>query len=88
MRVMSDNMDLALSTGIPADRFIMWTWAIGGALAAAAGVLLGMDTRLHPVMGWTLLLPIFAATILEGSVGPTARLLAAWSSAVRWSSRH
>ena len=66
MRAMSDNMNLALITGIPADRVIMWTWAIGGALAAAAGVFLGMDTRLHPVMGWTLLLPIFAATILGG----------------------
>jgi branched-chain amino acid transport system permease protein/neutral amino acid transport system permease protein len=66
MRAMSDNMNLALITGIPADRVIMATWAIGGALAAAAGVFLGMDTRLHPVMGWTLLLPIFAATILGG----------------------
>ncbi|MDR9432973.1 MAG: branched-chain amino acid ABC transporter permease [Spiribacter sp.] len=66
MRAMSDNMNLALVTGIPANRVIMWTWAIGGALAAAAGVFLGMDTRLHPVMGWTLLLPIFAATILGG----------------------
>lgn len=66
MRAMSDNMNLALITGIPADRVIMWTWAIGGALAAAAGVFLGMDTRLHPVMGWTLLLPVFAATIVGG----------------------
>lgn len=75
MRAMSDNMDLALITGIPADRVIMWTWAIGGALAAAAGVLLGMDTRLHPVMGWTLLLPIFAATILGGIGRPYGAIL-------------
>ena len=25
-----------------------------------------MDTRLHPVMGWRLLLPVFAAAILGG----------------------
>jgi len=75
MRAMSDNMDLALITGIPAERVIMWTWAIGGALAAAAGVLLGMDTRLHPTMGWTLLLPIFAATILGGIGRPYGAIL-------------
>ncbi|WP_440997518.1 branched-chain amino acid ABC transporter permease [Arhodomonas sp. SL1] len=66
MRAMSDNMDLALVTGIPAERVIMWTWIMGGALAAAAGVFLGIDTRLHPMMGWTALLPVFAAAILGG----------------------
>lgn len=66
MRAMSDNMDLALVTGIPAERVIMWTWIMGGALAAAAGVMLGMDTRLHPVMGWNMLLPLFAAAIVGG----------------------
>ncbi len=66
MRAMSDNMDLALISGIPAERVIMVTWIIGGALAAAAGVFLGIDTRLHPVMGWTALLPVFAAAILGG----------------------
>ncbi|WP_168011922.1 branched-chain amino acid ABC transporter permease [Halomonas salinarum] len=66
MRAMSDNMDLALVSGIPAERVIMVTWIIGGALAAAAGVFLGIDTRLHPVMGWTTLLPVFAAAILGG----------------------
>lgn len=66
MRAMSDNMDLARISGIPAERVIMMTWIIGGALAAAAGVFLGIDTRLHPMMGWTTLLPIFAAAILGG----------------------
>lgn len=66
MRAMSDNMDLALVSGIPAERVIIVTWVIGGALAAAAGVFLGIDTRLHPVMGWTTLLPVFAAAILGG----------------------
>lgn len=66
MRAMSDNMDLALVSGIPAERVIMVTWVIGGALSGAAGVFLGIDTRLHPVMGWTTLLPVFAAAILGG----------------------
>ncbi|MQX35246.1 branched-chain amino acid ABC transporter permease [Roseospira navarrensis] len=66
MRAMSDNMDLALVSGIPSERVIMVTWAVGGGLAAVAGIFLGMDTRLHPVMGWSLLLPVFAAAILGG----------------------
>ncbi len=66
MRAMADNMDLALISGIPAERVIVWTWVIGGSLAAAAGVFLGLDTRLHPVMGWSVLLPVFAAAILGG----------------------
>ncbi|WP_299443512.1 branched-chain amino acid ABC transporter permease [uncultured Rhodospira sp.] len=66
MRAMSDNMDLALVSGIPSERVILVTWAVGGGMAAVAGIFLGMDTRLHPVMGWSLLLPVFAAAILGG----------------------
>ncbi len=66
MRAMADNFDLAMVTGIDTERIVMWTWGIGALMAAAAGVFLGMDTRLHPTMGWTLLLPIFAAAIVGG----------------------
>lgn len=66
MRAMSDNADLARVTGIPADRVIMWTWAIGAGLAAVAGVLLAIDTQLSPQMGWSILLALFAAAIVGG----------------------
>lgn len=66
MRAMSDNADLAQVTGIRVNSVIIWTWIIGAVLAAAAGIFLGMDTRLHPVMGWRILLPVFAAAILGG----------------------
>jgi len=66
MRALSDNMDLARVTGIDAERVIIWTWALGGALAGAAGLFLALDARLTPMMGWTALLPIFAAAILGG----------------------
>lgn len=68
MRAMADNMDLAAVSGIDTERMILLTWVLGAALAAAAGIMLGMDTQLRPVMGWMLLLPVFAATIM-GSVG-------------------
>jgi branched-chain amino acid transport system permease protein len=68
MRATSDNFQLALVSGIDTERVILWTWLLGASLAAAGGILLGMSVRLQPIMGWDLLLPIFAATIL-GSIG-------------------
>jgi len=66
MRAMSDNPDLARLSGIDTDKVVIWTWIIAGGLAAAAGIFLGLDTRLHPIMGWKLLLPVFAAAIFGG----------------------
>jgi branched-chain amino acid transport system permease protein/neutral amino acid transport system permease protein len=70
MRATSDNFHLAMVSGIDTDRVILWTWILGAALAAAGGILLGMSVRLQPIMGWDLLLPIFAATILGGIGSP------------------
>jgi branched-chain amino acid transport system permease protein/neutral amino acid transport system permease protein len=66
MRATADNMELARVSGIDTERVIIWTWGIGGALAAAGGMLYGIDVQLHPGMGWHFLLPLFAATILGG----------------------
>lgn len=66
MRALADNPDLARVTGIDTERVVMWTWIIAGVLAAAAGIFLAMDTRLHPTMGWRILLSVFAAVILGG----------------------
>ncbi len=66
MRAMADNIDLARIVGIDTERVVIWTWLIAGAMAAAAGIFLAIDTRLHPIMGWRLLLPVFAAAIVGG----------------------
>jgi branched-subunit amino acid ABC-type transport system permease component len=66
MRATADNMELARISGIDIEHVIMWTWGIGGGLAAAAGMLYGIDVQLHPGMGWNFLLPLFAAAILGG----------------------
>ena len=66
MRAMSDNVELARISGIDSERVVMWTWVIGGALAAAAGVFLALDTQLNPNVGRNLILPIFAAVIVGG----------------------
>jgi len=66
MRATADNTELALISGIDTEAIVMWTWGIGGGLAAAAGILYGIDVQLHPGMGWNFLIPLFAAAILGG----------------------
>jgi neutral amino acid transport system permease protein len=66
MRALSDNLELAETTGINTRRVILYTWIFAGALAGLAGVLAGAITNLRPELGFELLLPIFAAVILGG----------------------
>ena len=66
MRAVSENPDLARLAGIDPARVVRATWLIGGALAASAGVFLGVTVQLRPSMGFELLLPLFAAAILGG----------------------
>jgi branched-subunit amino acid ABC-type transport system permease component len=75
MRAMADNPDLARVCGIAVERVIAWTWVIGGALAAAAGVFLAVDTQLMPLMGANLLLSMFAAVILGGIGRPLGAIV-------------
>jgi neutral amino acid transport system permease protein len=66
MRALSDDIELAETTGIDTSRVILYTWIFAGALAGLAGVLSGAITNLRPELGFELLLPIFAAVVLGG----------------------
>jgi neutral amino acid transport system permease protein len=66
MRALSDNLDLAETSGIDTGRVIFYTWLFAGALAGLAGVLAGAVTDIRPELGFALLLPIFAAVVLGG----------------------
>ena len=66
MRAMSDNPALAQLCGVPTARVTTLTWALAGALCAASGFLLGINTEVQALMGWQMLLPMFAAAILGG----------------------
>lgn len=74
LRAVADNPDLAQIAGISTERIIAWAWGISGALAAAAGILYGIQAQLKPEMGWTFLLPLFAAVTL-GGIGSMAGAL-------------
>ncbi|MCG8354294.1 MAG: branched-chain amino acid ABC transporter permease [Kiloniellales bacterium] len=75
MRAVSDDPDLARVCGIRPERVILWMWVVAAALCAAAGVFLGLDTQLIPLMGFNLLLPMFAAAILGGIGRPYGAIL-------------
>lgn len=78
MRATADNPTLALVTGINTKHVIWWTWGIGGALAAIAGVLLAvLQAQLLPIMGWKFLIPLFSAAILGGIGNPYGALVGA-----------
>ncbi len=66
MRAMSDNPDLARLCGIDIRFVRALTWGIVGALCCASGFFLGLNTELKSMMGWHMLLPVFAAAILGG----------------------
>ena len=76
MRATSDNLELARVSGINTEHVLWWTWAIGAALAATAGVLLAIfQAQLFPIMGWRILIPLFAAVILGGIGNPYGALV-------------
>ena len=66
MRAVSDNPDLAASSGIDVDRVILTVWAGGSALAAFGGILFAVQQRTQFNMGFQLLLLMFAGITLGG----------------------
>lgn len=66
MRAVSENPALARVAGIDVESTIRVAWALGGALACASGVMLGLLVQIRPFMGFDMLLPLFAAAILGG----------------------
>lgn len=66
MRAVSDNRDLAESSGIDVQRVISFVWTLGGALAALGGVFLGLSEQVSWNIGFRTLLLVFAGVILGG----------------------
>ena len=75
IRAVSDNPDLASSSGIDTDRVILVVWVLGGALAGLGGVFYGLEFGIKWDMGFTLLLLMFAAVTLGGLGNPFGALL-------------
>jgi branched-chain amino acid transport system permease protein len=65
-RAVSDNVDLASSTGIDSGKVIRIIWIAGGALAALGGIFRGLDEQVGWDMGTALLFLMFAGITLGG----------------------
>jgi len=67
MRAVSTNLDAARLMGIDTNRIIRATFAVGSALAAAGGILFGLDQiTINPLMGVLTGLKAFVAAVLGG----------------------
>jgi branched-chain amino acid transport system permease protein/neutral amino acid transport system permease protein len=75
MRATADNLELARASGINTRNVVLWTWAITGAFAAVAGVLLALIVPFVPLTGSFILLFIFAAVIVGGIGSPYGAML-------------
>ena len=66
MRAVSDNPDLAASTGIDVNRVITLVWFLAGVLVTLGGIFQGLSEQVSWDIGFQLLLLVFAAVTLGG----------------------
>jgi len=78
MRAISDNPDLARTSGISVSRMTDIVWMVSGALAAGGGVLLALNTGVFtPTFGEGYLFVIFSAVVVGGAGQPYGAMLGA-----------
>jgi branched-chain amino acid transport system permease protein len=66
MRAVADDPVAANVVGINPERIILTSFAIGSALAGAAGILISFETNIEPTMGFSPLLKGIIACIIGG----------------------
>ena len=66
VRAVADNVDLAESSGINVSHVTLTIWIAGAALAGLGGIFLGSVESVDWLMGFRLLLVMFAAVVLGG----------------------
>jgi len=77
IRACAEDREAAALMGIPVDWVIAGTFALGGALAAAAGGLLASTQSIHPYTGASVLLKGFAVALVGGLGNIEGAVLAA-----------
>ena len=78
MRALANNSSLARVIGIPVERVKKYTWLLVGGLAGVAGALWGLQSAVHPLMGWAAIISVFAAAILGGLSSFSGTILGAY----------
>lgn len=78
LKALSDNDFLARAMGINVNRMMVITFAIGSALAGVAGGLVGIETTIHPSMGFSGTLFAMLACIVGGLGSITGTIIGAF----------
>ena len=66
VRAVADNPELALIAGIPVRRVQATGFALGSALAAVAGILIGLEQNIEPYMGVQLIIKGYTGAVIGG----------------------
>ena len=71
MRAVGNDIELALSRGLPVERIVLLTFGVASALAGVAGILVAMDVDMCPTMGLHILM-MSVVVVIVGGVGSTS----------------
>lgn len=77
VRAVAADRHLLEIRGISSDAIVTVVWLIAGGMGGLAGVLLGLETYVQPLMGATVLLPMFAAAVVGGLGSPRGAIAGA-----------
>ncbi|MFH1900215.1 MAG: branched-chain amino acid ABC transporter permease [Patescibacteria group bacterium] len=66
MRAVADNKEIAEIVGISSKKIYTCSFVIGSAIAGVAGVLVGLEQNLEPMMGTNLMIKGFTGAIIGG----------------------
>lgn len=77
MRAIADNPTLAEIRGIDTNKIITATCLMAGAILGASGAIVATKLVIEPLLGWQLIIPIFASAILGGIGSPMGAVLGA-----------
>lgn len=78
MRAVSNNKDVAEIVGISSEKIYAYSFIIGSAIAGIAGILIGLEQNLEPVMGTNLMIKGFTAAIIGGIGSVSGAVLGAF----------
>jgi len=66
MRAVADNKEVAEIVGISSEKIYSWAFIIGSVIAGIAGILVGLEQNLEPMMGTNLMIKGFTGVIIGG----------------------
>lgn len=66
IRAVANDPELASVSGVASERVMVWTFAVGSALAGVAGILVALDVDMTPTMGMNALMLAVVAVLIGG----------------------